>query len=155
MSASLADRVAAVVVNYNAGDHLRDCVHSLRAAGVGIIIVADNASSDGSLVALQRVDPDVCVVETGGNLGYGGGVNRGAAACAAAGDVLPGFRPDPTPRSRAGSGRWGTRGSAAREKGSRSRAPGRCWTGAAPTSSAVASSPGAAAAEETDQPAAS
>lgn len=84
----VSDRVAAVVVNYNARDYLLDCVRSLRGAGLAHVIVADNASTDGSVAALRAADPDVTVVETGGNFGYGGGVNRGAAAVPAAADVL-------------------------------------------------------------------
>ena len=76
MTALRAD-LAAVVVNYNAGDHVVACVTSLRAAGLARVVVADNGSVDGSLEALRAAEPDVVVVETGANLGYGGGVNRG------------------------------------------------------------------------------
>lgn len=81
-------RVAAVVVNYNAGAYLLDCVRSLREAGMTQVVVADNASSDGSLEALQSADPDVTVVNTGGGLGYGANVNRGAAAVTSDADVF-------------------------------------------------------------------
>jgi N-acetylglucosaminyl-diphospho-decaprenol L-rhamnosyltransferase len=80
--------LAAVIVNYNARDYLVDCVRSLRDAGVTDIVVADNASSDGSVAALRAADADVTIVETGGNFGYGGGVNRGAAAVRPDADVL-------------------------------------------------------------------
>jgi len=79
-------RVSAVVVNYNARDHLLECIRSLRADGVTEIVVADNDSTDGSAEALKRVDPDAMIVPTGSNLGYGGGANRGAAR--ASGDLL-------------------------------------------------------------------
>ena len=82
------NRVAAVVVNYNTRDYLVECVHSLRAAGVEHLIVADNASTDGSVEALRAADPDVTIVETGGNLGYGANVNRGVAVVPADVDVL-------------------------------------------------------------------
>jgi N-acetylglucosaminyl-diphospho-decaprenol L-rhamnosyltransferase len=84
----IAERVAAVVVNYNAGDYLLGCVRSLRGAGVVQIIVADNASTDTSVAALRAADPDTTIVETGGNFGYGGGANRGAVAAPARADVL-------------------------------------------------------------------
>ena len=71
--------IPAVIVNYNAGSHLVDCVRSLRTEGVGTIVVVDNDSHDGSIEALEAVHPDVTVVRTGTNLGYGGGVNRGVA----------------------------------------------------------------------------
>jgi N-acetylglucosaminyl-diphospho-decaprenol L-rhamnosyltransferase len=72
-------KVAAVIVNYNAGHHLVACVRSLRAEGVDEIVVADNGSSDGSMDDLAGVDPGVVLVPTGGNLGFGTGANRGAA----------------------------------------------------------------------------
>lgn len=84
----LRERVAAVVVNYNAGDYLLDCVRSLREADVLHVIVADNASTDGSLAAVRAADPELIIVETGGNFGYGGGVNRGAVAAPPSVDVL-------------------------------------------------------------------
>jgi N-acetylglucosaminyl-diphospho-decaprenol L-rhamnosyltransferase len=81
-----AARPAAVVVNFNAGDHLIACIRSLRAEGVERIVVVDNASRDGSLEAAVRADPEVEVVQTGANLGYGSAANRGAARVT--GDLL-------------------------------------------------------------------
>ena len=73
-------RVAAVVVNYKAKDHALEAVRSLRAEGLVDIVVADNASGDGVGQALEQADPEVMFVQTGRNLGYGTGVNRGVAA---------------------------------------------------------------------------
>jgi N-acetylglucosaminyl-diphospho-decaprenol L-rhamnosyltransferase len=76
----VAERVAAVVVDYHAGALLAACVDSLRADGVTEIVVVNNAApgdSSGSLGARA-----VVLVEPGVNLGYGRGVNRGAAAAA-------------------------------------------------------------------------
>lgn len=78
--------VSAVVVNYNACEHLLECVRSLRAEGVADIVVADNGSTDGSAQALRQADPDVVWLATGANVGYGAGANRGAAR--ATGDLL-------------------------------------------------------------------
>ncbi|HZN14707.1 MAG TPA: glycosyltransferase family 2 protein [Acidimicrobiales bacterium] len=75
----MSGRVGVVVVNYNAGDHLVECVRSVRRAGVEQVVVVDNASSDGSVQKLVTDDPKVTVVDAGTNLGYGGGVNRGLA----------------------------------------------------------------------------
>lgn len=72
--------LAAVVVNHDAGDVLCACVASLRAEGVAEVIVVDNASSDGSVESLLAQDPDVHLVRTYANLGYGSGANRGLAA---------------------------------------------------------------------------
>lgn len=69
-----------MVVNYNAGSHLLACVQSLRAEGVARVVVVDNASSDGSLAALQGLDADgLQVVDAGSNLGFGTAANRGLA----------------------------------------------------------------------------
>lgn len=73
------DRVGAVIVNFNAGEHLVRCVRSLRAEGLSTIVVVDNASSDGSLEAAAGADPALVLVRTGANLGFGAGANRGAA----------------------------------------------------------------------------
>ena len=51
---------------------------SLEAAGVSSIVVADNASNDGSEQALADKHPDTRFIQTGANLGYGGAANRGA-----------------------------------------------------------------------------
>ena len=84
--------VSAVVVNYNACDHLLDCVRSLRADGVEEIIVVDNASADRSLRALGELDPELIVVPTGGNLGFGAAANRGLAV--ARGEYVAVLNPD-------------------------------------------------------------
>ncbi|HVE47522.1 MAG TPA: glycosyltransferase family 2 protein [Acidimicrobiales bacterium] len=78
--------VSAVVVNYNAREHLLECVRSLRTEGVSDIVVVDNGSTDGSEEALRRVEPDTVWLPSGSNLGYGSGANRGAAK--ASGDLL-------------------------------------------------------------------
>ena len=84
--------IDAVIVNFNAGEHLLACVRSLRAEGVVSITVADNASADGSVEALEAADPDVRVVRTGSNLGMGQGNNRGAAGLT--GELLLIVNPD-------------------------------------------------------------
>jgi N-acetylglucosaminyl-diphospho-decaprenol L-rhamnosyltransferase len=84
--------VSAVVVNYNAGDHLLDCIRSLKADGVDEIVIADNASTDGSTQSAVRAEPSVVVHNTGGNLGFGAGANRGAVV--ATGDLLLLMNPD-------------------------------------------------------------
>jgi N-acetylglucosaminyl-diphospho-decaprenol L-rhamnosyltransferase len=66
----------------------------LRDADVSSIVVADNYSTDGSLAELRQADPDVVIVETGGNFGYGGGVNRGVVAVPPGPDVLLVCNPD-------------------------------------------------------------
>lgn len=86
--------VDAVVVSYNARDHLLECVRSLRAAGVSDVVVVDNASQDGSAAAIAASDADVRVLETGANLGYGRAANRGVAVTKA--DLVLVCNPDLT-----------------------------------------------------------
>ncbi len=89
--AEVAPRWAAVVVNYNAGPLLVDCVRSVVAdtsAGVSEVIVVDNQSTDGSIEALrlELLHGDVRNVEiilTGMNLGYARAANLGTAATSA------------------------------------------------------------------------
>ena len=80
------ERVSAVIVNYNTRDHLLACVRSLREEGVADVVVVDNGSEDGSTPAVAAADPDVVVLGTGGNLGYGAAANRGSGV--ATGELL-------------------------------------------------------------------
>jgi N-acetylglucosaminyl-diphospho-decaprenol L-rhamnosyltransferase len=70
--------VACVVVDYHAGEALGACIDSLHANGVTDIVVVENGEIDSSSPALDG--RDVVVVVPHRNLGYGRGVNRGAAA---------------------------------------------------------------------------
>ena len=72
--------VSAVVVSYNSVAYLPDCLRSLRSEGISDLVVVDNASSDGSAEAARKADADVKVVQTGVNLGFGTGANRGVGA---------------------------------------------------------------------------
>jgi N-acetylglucosaminyl-diphospho-decaprenol L-rhamnosyltransferase len=68
--------VTAVVVSYNADDHLAICLESLAASGVGDVVVVDNGSVDRSYQVAKAAG--VHWVPTGANLGYGRAANRGA-----------------------------------------------------------------------------
>jgi N-acetylglucosaminyl-diphospho-decaprenol L-rhamnosyltransferase len=72
-----------VIVNYESGEALTRCAEGLRAEGVSELVVVDNGSTDGSLAELGRRLPDVEVLVTGRNLGYGAAANRGVAATSA------------------------------------------------------------------------
>jgi N-acetylglucosaminyl-diphospho-decaprenol L-rhamnosyltransferase len=61
---------------------------------VGEIVVADNASVDGSEAAVREADPGVEYLQTGANLGYGTGCNRGAARTDRARPYLLCLNPD-------------------------------------------------------------
>ena len=74
--------VRAIIVNWNGGEHVLDAVAALLATNWPSerlsIVVVDNASSDGSDEAIERLFPTVEVRRTGKNLGFPGN-NRAMA----------------------------------------------------------------------------
>jgi N-acetylglucosaminyl-diphospho-decaprenol L-rhamnosyltransferase len=77
---------AAIVVNFEAGPLLLECVRSLLAddsAGTPEVVVVDNGSTDGSVAALREAGLGVTVLDPGGNTGYAAAANRGIAATSA------------------------------------------------------------------------
>jgi GT2 family glycosyltransferase len=83
MGAPGRPRVAVVVVTWNSATHLPDLFASLPAALDGVdaeVVVADNASSDGTEAAVRRLAPAATVVAVGRNAGYAAGLNAGIAA---------------------------------------------------------------------------
>jgi len=86
-----------VIVNWNAGPLLAECVAAVTAQlrpGDEVVLV-DNGSTDDSGAAVVARHPAVRVIETGANLGFAAGANRGADA--AGGDVLLFLNPDARP----------------------------------------------------------
>lgn len=87
--------VSVIVVNYNTGELLDRCLDSLRARTAeptAEVILVDNASSDGSAERAVRQHPQVNFIPVGLNLGFAGGVRRGAAE--ASGGTLFLLNPD-------------------------------------------------------------
>ena len=84
-------RASVIVVNWNAGPALVECLAS-ASAGAAETILVDNASTDGSPAAARARYPDLHIIDTGANLGFAAGANRGASA--ARGDVLVFLNPD-------------------------------------------------------------
>jgi GT2 family glycosyltransferase len=71
--------LSVLIVSYNTCDRLARCLASLPKACAEHsyeVIVADNASADGSLAMLRRDWPDVAVVEMGSNTGFARATNR-------------------------------------------------------------------------------
>lgn len=73
-----------VIVTYNSADVLEGCLASLPAGAAGVeladVVVADNASKDGSTAIADRADLPVKVVQLGRNAGYAAAINAGLAA---------------------------------------------------------------------------
>ena len=83
--------IAAVIVNYNAGDELRTALQSVaHAAGrspwEGVVI--DNASTDGSEAIAREFAPHVRLIRNEQNVGFARGVNQGIAATRAPGVLI-------------------------------------------------------------------
>lgn len=70
-----------IIVNFNAGDFLRDAVGSaLRSPTIKHVFVVDNASTDASLESLHiKPDERVTVIRNAANLGFAAGCNIGIA----------------------------------------------------------------------------
>lgn len=72
-----------IVVNYNAGEHLRRCVASIfeKAGGAGVeVVLVDNDSHDGSAKAVQQAFPQIELIQNAHNRGFGSAVNQGIVA---------------------------------------------------------------------------
>lgn len=74
-------KVAIITVNYNGKIDTLELLESLKKLTIDNgelkIVVVDNASSDGSVSAIKAAFPKVDILQTGGNLGFGGGYNKG------------------------------------------------------------------------------
>lgn len=81
--------VSVIIVNYNGLKFLKDCFDSLYAKLNGIsfeIVVIDNQSSDASCRFIKENYPDIVLIASRENLGFGKGNNE--AVKAAKGDYL-------------------------------------------------------------------
>jgi len=72
-------RVGIVVLNWNRRDDTLACLGSLARLDYSAfeVVVVDNGSTDGSVLAIRERFPDVFLIENGENLGYTGGNNAG------------------------------------------------------------------------------
>ncbi len=71
--------VSFIIVSYNTVDYLRECLESVykHTNNIHEVIVVDNDSHDGSIAMVKNEFPDVKLIETGENLGFGVGNNVG------------------------------------------------------------------------------
>lgn len=89
--------VHVVIVNWNTGEYLRECLTSIGQAdldGVAVsrVTVVDNASSDDSARGLQAVTYPLDVIHNSDNVGFAAACNQGAAGSEA--DYLLFLNPD-------------------------------------------------------------
>ena len=83
-------RILVVVVTWNSGRYIEDCLKSLALSTIPVaVLVIDNASSDGTSAHLRsHWETSVSVLDTGSNLGYAGGNNIGIDVAIEAGANL-------------------------------------------------------------------
>ncbi|MFD4366293.1 glycosyltransferase family 2 protein [Rhodococcus sp. NPDC058521] len=77
----MSSKLAVVTVTYSPGEHLEHFLDTLTAATTEKpqVIMADNGSTDGSPEAADAAHEHVRLLCTGGNIGYGGAINRAVA----------------------------------------------------------------------------
>ena len=81
--AALAPPCSVIVVNYNAGDLLLQCIAAaLVNTPVAEVILVDNASADGSVEKVQAKYPQIKIIQNAENQGFAVAANQGLeAAC--------------------------------------------------------------------------
>lgn len=71
-------KVSVIIVSYNFEQWITRCLDSLRASTTPLsVIVVDNASSDKTVEIIRQQYPEVYLIETGANLGFGRANNIG------------------------------------------------------------------------------
>ncbi len=68
-----------IVVNWNTKEALKECLESIYASGLDSseIIVADNASEDGSISMLEEEFPQARLIKNARNVGFARAINQG------------------------------------------------------------------------------
>jgi hypothetical protein len=72
--------VSIIIVNFNTKELTLQCIASIKEQTIGItyeIIVVDNASTDGSQEVIENKFPEVKLLSSSDNLGFGNGNNLG------------------------------------------------------------------------------
>src|SRR5262245_57433256 len=84
----MSSSVHIVIVNWNTGQHLKDCLASIASAGangsaLSQVTVVDNASSDRSLDGIGNLPLPLEVIRNPANVGFAAACNQGAAGSTA------------------------------------------------------------------------
>jgi len=77
-------KVAVIILNWNTKSYLRSflpsVIRSCEQNGEAEVVVADNASEDGSMELMKELFPSIATVQLDRNYGFTGGYNRAIAA---------------------------------------------------------------------------
>jgi len=74
---SLSNKTSVIIVTYNHAKYMRNCISSVLKNTPSEVIVVDNGSSDGTVELIEKEFPQVKLIRSPRNLGYGGGNNFG------------------------------------------------------------------------------
>jgi len=78
---SLAQRTSVIIVAYNSGPFLRECIASIRRTQPDVeIVVVDNASTDDTAAQAKTEFPSITIAQNEKNAGFGAGCNLGTAS---------------------------------------------------------------------------
>lgn len=90
---SLKDSVSIIIVAHNHRNYLESCLSSIKRQNIAHeIILVDNCSSDGTVEFVKKNYPEVTVIESSVNSGYGAGNNLGVEH--AKGEIVIILNPD-------------------------------------------------------------
>jgi GT2 family glycosyltransferase len=75
--------ITVIIVNWNGGELLAECLWRLKAQTIQPtrVLVVDNASSDGSMTGAGKLANNVTVIRMNTNIGFAAGNNRALADC--------------------------------------------------------------------------
>lgn len=92
----MSSQLAVVTVTYSPGRHLQEFLDTLDGATElsTQVILADNGSTDGTPEAAADANEHVRLLRTGGNIGYGGAMNRAVAEIDPAAEFVVLANPD-------------------------------------------------------------
>jgi GT2 family glycosyltransferase len=76
---SVKDLINVIIINYNGGDVVLKCIESVKQQTYENyeIILIDNDSKDNSLTNIKNIYPEIKIIETGFNSGWGVACNEG------------------------------------------------------------------------------
>lgn len=73
----LSNKASVIIVTYNHKKYMKDCLTSVLMNEPLEVIVVDNGSTDGTVELIEEKFPQVQLIKSPRNLGYGGGNNLG------------------------------------------------------------------------------
>ena len=74
---ALSNKASVIIVTYNHKKYMKACLASVLANNPLEVIVVDNGSTDGTVELIEKEFPQVKLIKSPKNLGYGGGNNLG------------------------------------------------------------------------------